>query len=326
MTVLMLASQDDFEADLVARVLDGRGIPLRWLDTAWFPHRASVSAELTPHGWRTSIATPHGTFETAEVSAVFYTQSQPFTFPPGLSEPELRFVTVEARFGLGGLLASIRARWVSHPSAIADAEYRIRQMAVAARCGFRLPASTVTNELVHAKRFAADHGPVVYKAIMHKLLSEDDQIKLIYTTPIDPDTLDNRVTFTPHLFQTNVRHKAFDARVVVTGSAPERGACLGVAIRTDDPGAVQDWRTNLDALTYEPVEIPAKVADACHACLAALGLRMGVFDFSVDASGTWWYLEVNPGGRWAWLQDETGLPIAEAVAAELINVGDPERN
>jgi hypothetical protein len=323
MTVLMLANQDDYEAVLVAQAAQKQGADVQWLDTAWFPTRASVAAELGPAGWRAQITTPHGEIDTDALSAVFYTQSQPFTFPPGLSEPELRYATVEARFGLGGLLASLPVRWVSHPSAIADAEYRVRQMAVAARCGFRMPASLLTNKEPTARVFANEHGPVVFKAIMHKLISEDNAVKLIYTTPVNPADLDDRVEMTAHLFQHNVGAgasagvgwgKEFDARVVATRS----GICLGVRIDAATEQARQDWRTGYGGdLTYRPVEVPAEVAGRCRDCLTRLDLRAGVFDFSVTGDGQWWYLEVNPGGRWAWLQAETGLPLAEAIAAEL---------
>lgn len=313
MTVLFLASPSDSEAACVADAVIAQGVPVAWLDTAWFPERARVSAELTSKGWRAEIVTPHGLVNSDDVSSVFYTQSQPFTFPNGLSEPELRFVTVEARFGLGGLLASLPVRWVSHPSCVADAEYRIRQMDVAARCGFRLPPSLLTNEVQQAKRFAATQHSIVYKAIMHKLISEEDRVKLIYTTPVDPASLDERVGFTAHLFQRNMADKVFDVRVVATRG----GARIGIAIRTDDPAALQDWRTGWGSLTYESVDVPTSIAVGCQDLMRALDLRMGVFDFSVDRSGTCWYLEVNPGGRWAWLQAETGLPIAQAIAAEL---------
>jgi hypothetical protein len=38
----------------------------------------------------------------------------------------------------------------------------------------------------------------------------------------------------------------------------------------------------------------------------------------VTPEGEWVFLEVNPNGQWAWLQDETGLPIASAIADALV--------
>ncbi|GII97124.1 MvdC/MvdD family ATP grasp protein [Sinosporangium siamense] len=317
MSVLILAGDEDDEAVRVSYALTQKGVHVWWFDTSWFPARASIEAEITGDGWQGVINTPDASIELNAVSAVYYRHSQPFSFPSKLSEQELRFATVEARFGIGGLLSSLPAYWASHPSAVADAEYRIVQMASAVRAGLHVPASLITNDPVSARRFVdnQDHG-AVYKAIMHKIVSEEGRIKLIYTSTVDAVTVDDRVRVTPHLFQSNVP-KVFDTRVVVTG----HGVCLGVAIRTVDPVARQDWRTHYDRLTYDVVDVPQHVVDGCLRCLADLGVQIGVFDFSVDRAGDWWFLEVNPSGAWAWLAEATGLPIAEAVADLLVAGG-----
>src|SRR5262245_20305378 len=215
-TVLMLAEQDDGEAVYVSDALAMRGAQVAWFDTAWFPAQASISARLGRGGWRGEITTPDGAVRLEEVTAVYYRQSQPFTFPETMSEPERRFATVEARFGFGGLLMSLPVRWVSHPARLADAEYKPFQLATAARCGFATPACTLTNHPGNARDFCNSGSGTVYKATMHKLVSEDDRVKLIYTTPVGPTTIDDRVTTTLHLFQTNIP-KSHDARVVATG-------------------------------------------------------------------------------------------------------------
>ncbi len=48
-----------------------------------------------------------------------------------------------------------------------------------------------------------------------------------------------------------------------------------------------------------------------------LRLRFGALDFVVGPDGAWTFLEINPNGQWAWLQDATGLPIAAAIADAL---------
>lgn len=307
--VLILANEDDGEAALIAEEVEARGHRPVWLDTAWFPINATLTAKIDDSGWRGILRTPHGRIDLNKITAAYYGQPQPFTFAPEMSESEQRFATIEMRFGLGGLLTSLPVRWVSHPSAVADAEYRIRQMAVANRCGLLLPPSLITSDPDAARRFIEEQDTgAVYKTIMHKIISDAGGVKLIYTTPVDPASLDERITLAPHLFQQNIS-KAFDARVVATSA----GACLGVAIHSSDPEGRQDWRTRYDTLTYETVDVPTEVAAGCRRCLSDLRIELGVFDFSVGAAGTWWFLEANPAGRWAWLQAATGLPITEAI-------------
>ncbi|GGU97049.1 ATP-grasp ribosomal peptide maturase [Actinomadura cremea] len=313
--VLILAEQDDAEAGYVSDALVVRGARVAWFDTAWFPVRADLTVRLGEDGWCGAIGGPDEAVRLDDVMSVYYRQSQPFSFPETLSEPERRFATVEARFGFGGLFMSLPARWVSHPARLADAEYRPLQMAAAARCGFRVPESIITNRPDAARDFARSGSGVVYKATMHKLISEDDRVKLIYTTPVSADAIDDRVATTLHLFQTNVP-KSYDVRVAATGS----GHVHGVAIRTDDPSGRQDFRVAYGSLTYEVTDVPCDVARACHAYLRVLGLELGVFDFAVTGDGAWWFLECGPGSQWAWLEDETGAPIANSIADTLLGV------
>lgn len=64
----------------------------------------------------------------------------------------------------------------------------------------------------------------------------------------------------------------------------------------------------------------------CHPCplrarsfLSAAGLTYGAFDFIVTAdTEDYVFLECNAAGQWGWLAEECGLPIADAIADELI--------
>ncbi|MEU9838439.1 MvdC/MvdD family ATP grasp protein [Actinomadura sp. NPDC048032] len=311
--VLLLAEQDDGEAAYVRDALAQRGARVVRFDTASFPSASSASLRLARDGWQGRLTTPDGVIPLEDVTAVYYRQPQPFRFPDTLSEPERRFATVEARFGFGGVFMSLPARWVSHPARLADAEYRPLQMATAARCGFTLPTSLLTNSPSDAETFARTREGVVYKATMHKLVSEADRVKLIYTTRVDPDAIDARVSTTLHLFQANIR-KSHDVRLVATTG----GHTHAVAIFTDDPHGRQDFRTAYDTLGYAVTAVPSAVADACHSYLLALDLALGVFDFAVTDDGAWWFLECGPGAQWAWLQERTGAPISDAIADTLL--------
>ena len=48
--------------------------------------------------------------------------------------------------------------------------------------------------------------------------------------------------------------------------------------------------------------------------LEAFGLAFGCFDFAVDPDGVPWFLECNPNGQWAWMEDPTGAPMTSAFA------------
>jgi len=107
--------------------------------------------------------------------------------------------------------------------------------------------------------------------------------------------------------------KVFDVRLTVIG-----GIGFAVAIHAEDEAAHVDWRSRYDALRYEMIDTPADLLGRAVSCLRRFGLSYGAFDFSVDPDGRWWFLECNPSGQWGWLVEETGLPIAAAIADELV--------
>ncbi len=76
-------------------------------------------------------------------------------------------------------------------------------------------------------------------------------------------------------------------------------------------------RSDYDALTYQPTTIPSRVDAAVRRFMAMLHLRFAAIDFVVRPDGEWVFLEVNPNGQWEWIEQETDLPIAAAIAAEL---------
>ena len=51
--------------------------------------------------------------------------------------------------------------------------------------------------------------------------------------------------------------------------------------------------------------------------MSRLNLRYGAIDFICDQQGELWFLEINPNGQWAWIENLTGYPIAAAIADEL---------
>jgi hypothetical protein len=113
---------------------------------------------------------------------------------------------------------------------------------------------------------------------------------------------------TAHLLQEWVP-KAFEVRATMVGMR-----ALGVAIHASSANGCTDWRSDYAHLTYEQIDVPAPIAARMGGYLDLLGLAFGAFDFIVTPDDEWIMLECNPAGQWLWLQEETGVPIAAALA------------
>ena len=106
--------------------------------------------------------------------------------------------------------------------------------------------------------------------------------------------------------------KEFEVRLTVVGDE-----MFPVAIRSRSEAGKADWRSDYDALEYEPVDLPAEVARRVRRFMNIYGLNYGAFDFAVRPDGEWVFYECNPAGQWQFVAQATGLPIAEAHASLL---------
>lgn len=94
-----------------------------------------------------------------------------------------------------------------------------------------------------------------------------------------------------------------------------------MAIHAGSESARIGWRADYDALSYEEVALPSDVRDGIRAYLSKVGLKFAAFDFSVDGNDEWWFLEANPNGLWAWLEERVEIPIASAIAEFIVVKG-----
>src|SRR6185312_4199806 len=79
----------------------------------------------------------------------------------------------------------------------------------------------------------------------------------------------------------------------------------------------QDWRADYANIRYSAAVLPVAVADMLREYMLRLRLRFAAVDMVVTPEGEHVFLEANPNGQWAWIEDETGLPIAAAIADAL---------
>ncbi|MFI8080222.1 ATP-grasp ribosomal peptide maturase [Kitasatospora sp. NPDC086009] len=302
--VLVVTNLDDPTTDLVIDALHDRGLPIVRFDSGDFPTTLSFAATITPHGIEGSLTTPTRTAGLSNIRSLYYRRPSGFAFPH-LDEQSARFAVTQARYGLGGVMASLPGcLYVNHPHRIGDAEFKPSGLAVAAECGFLLPATLITSEPATARTFIRRVGPVIYKPLSTPLYRIDGVSCTVEVADVTVDEIDDAVAGTAHLFQQRI-DKIADVRVTVMG---DQVFC----VRIDSN--LLDWRTDYTRLTYSVVLPPVGLDRQLRAYLDRFGLVFGAFDFAIDQHGRWWFLECNPSGQWAWLEPETGLPMVTAMA------------
>ncbi|MDQ3404175.1 MAG: RimK domain-containing protein, partial [Actinomycetota bacterium] len=276
----------------------------------------SVSAELRGGRWTGKIRTPTRVIDLEDITAVWYRTPRAYQFPSELTAAERGHANLEAKYGLGGVLSSLPALWVNHPSRLADAAYKPVQLVTAARCGLAVPDTVITNEADTVREFAAG-GKTVTKVFGANTIMEEGVRKIGFTRLLHAaDLADLRgIDVTTHLFQRWVP-KAHEVRMVVIGEN-----ITAAAIRAGSPEGHIDFRSDYANLSYELIAPPADVVDGVRQLMAAMDLVYGALDFVVGPDG-WTFLEINAGGQFGFIEDETGAPLT-AQLADLLTKGTP---
>lgn len=302
-TVAVFTAELDVTADFVIVELHKRGVPVFRCDPADFPANLSVGARFG-ESWAGHLRTPHRSLDLSDIGCAWWRRPEPITIPEDV--PEANWMRQEATAGVRGLLATLP--WLNSPDEIRVAEHKPRQLATATRAGLSVPPTLITNDPDEARAFDKEHGPLIYKPMAGGLLSDG---QIIYATPIDGDTIDDSVRATAHMFQQQIT-KAYELRITVVD-----GFIFAARINTYTVEGRRDWRADYRNLDYSAVTIPATVKAKIRWFMRMMGLRFACIDMIVTPREEHVFLEANPNGQWAWIEDETGLPIASAIADAL---------
>lgn len=211
-------------------------------------------------------------------------------------------------------------RWISEPCHVLNADLKLVQLQTAIMCGFSVPEFLVSSRTDAIADFLRRYEQVVIKPInegskrinisgvthLHlvRAFREGDLLELVRAHQRGPAYVQAYVD------------KEFDVRVTAVGQdiyAYRIGA-------GGTPPAV-DWRTEgyrHGNLEFLPIHLPTEVEALIRKYLTTLRIDSGSFDFSVTASGDWYFLECNANGQWAWLEFETGDAISTSFSSLLL--------
>lgn len=307
--VLILTSDLDFATDRVCRELARQGTTFLRLNRERLAETALVLDPAVP-----SLACRHGDRMWKvgpELRSVWWRQG---TFDRNVAGSG---VTIQDQFErsqwsafMRSMMAFDDARWFNHPSTVYRAETKAVQLSEAAKVGFHVPRTLMTNDR-HAEPPAPEDRPVAIKSIDTLLLRDGADQLFGYTSIVDwHDVAVPELAMAPLTVQQALMGK-IDLRVTVVD---DRLWCT--AIRRAGAGIEGDWRlTGKDDLEIVDHHLSVDDADRCLQLVARLGLRYGAIDLAIAEDRTW-FIEINPTGEWGWLDGPT-RPIAAAIAEAL---------
>jgi glutathione synthase/RimK-type ligase-like ATP-grasp enzyme len=195
------------------------------------------------------------------------------------------------------------AFWINDARSRERVSCKLTQLKVAAKLGFNVPESIISNDPERIIRFISSYEPgqVIYKPIYPVMWVTKESLHLTYTKPIMLDDLPSPETLklTPGIYQKRIK-KAYELRVTCMGHT----AIATKIYSQDHKSGVEDWRcVSSRELKMEPYALPDEIANRCFALMMKFGVVFGCFDFIVTPNGEYIFLEINEQGQFLWQEE-----------------------
>ncbi len=312
--ILLITRRDDLTADYLIERLLSRGVPYLRFDVDHYLDDVFLTAEFDARGVRGEVTTPQGRAPLSAVRGAWYRRAMAPRLPHlDLTPGDREFAERESRHFLEGTMGALPVRWVNPWPAVHLWERKLGQLPLAAACGLRIPRTVVSTDAARLAGLAAGM-PVVSKAIAQGFHETAAGVESVYThaPPVERLTDAYAASVCPTLVQERLA-KVADIRLTVVG---ER--LFAARLDADLPDGL-DWRRPDTPVRYSAVEVPARTAAAVLSMNRRASLRYGAYDFALMPDDEWVFLEVNPAGEFAWIEEELGFPIRDALVDELLS-------
>jgi glutathione synthase/RimK-type ligase-like ATP-grasp enzyme len=215
------------------------------------------------------------------------------------------------------LLETLPVRVVNKYAASRFIDNKAVQLLLARDCGMNVPRTLMTNSPQAVREYFRDNPQRMICKTFSTHIWEKEQggpIVVTETFELSADMLpsDEVLTYAPAIYQELVVKK-FDVRMVLLGAAV-------YSYSLHNPKGALDWRGDAAQgfVRVEPIITPPEVEKSVLAFAAKSGIACGSFDFAIDNQDRWWFLEVNEGGQFLWLDAaNAGLHVQEKFLAFL---------
>lgn len=198
------------------------------------------------------------------------------------------------------LLETLPVRVVNKYAASQFINNKSVQLLLARNCGMNVPRTLMTNSPQAVREFFRGNPQRMICKTFSTHIWEKEQggpVVVTETFELSADKLpsDEVLTYAPAIYQELVVKK-FDVRMVLLGEAV-------YSYSLHNPKGALDWRGDATQglVKVEPIITPPEVEKSVLAFAAKSDIAFGSFDFAIDNQDRWWFLEVNEGGQFLWL-------------------------
>jgi glutathione synthase/RimK-type ligase-like ATP-grasp enzyme len=356
-SLFIISSLFEPNVNHVVRRLDERGMPWFRFNTETFPLLCQGRIQFFDDGGPQFELTIDGhSIHSRDIAAVWYRRQSDPVLAENLRPQDQEFVRLECLSYLNALFRCLdHCRWVNPWLAERLAANKPGQLALAKSLGLAIPRTVVTNDPKTVRDFYQQcAGRVVFKPLLGLVTgkppdyssqlksafegkfvfpprceqeSTEKDRRILFTQLLTDDKLDqiDSLAACPAIFQQYV-DKQVELRITIVGNQ-----VFSAAIDSQEhPETRVDFRRlallpSTKAVRHTVFDLPPEVHKKLLSLMAKLGLRFGCVDMILTPQQEYVFLEVNPSGQWAWIEDKTGMPITSALV-DLLLAGESTSN
>lgn len=282
----------------------------RRFNTELYPHEIEMNI-IGSEGCLNSIS--FGVISSMDVRAVWYRRPTTRNTDCSILSATATYVANETDMALRSFYSCLdHALWVDNPMCNITSAEKIRQLREARKAGFRVPDTVVTSMPDVVEALAQRHGGrVITKPLGQGGIVINGTDCAFFSSILDIQQIQDYASSIRRcqlIFQEPIP-KAFELRVTVVGDR-----CFAVQLDSQVvPDAMVDWRKSAYKIRHTIFDLPEELSERCIRMIHASGLHFSAFDLIVTPGGEYVFLEHNPNGQFAWLEEMTGIPIGNAL-------------
>jgi hypothetical protein len=320
--ILILTEPFDPHADHIIKILTERGAEFVRFNPADFPARTSLSIGYAPDGrMRSLLRLPETTVDLAGLQSVWNRRPRPPVPHDEIKDVAARqFIAHETQTFAQDLWNALPCRWLpGRPAATHRGQLKASQLRLAAQLGFELPPTLLTTDREEFLDFYGKHNGNIISKLAGFSFDQTVGANAFtrYTEVVSKRDVAYAasVQYCPMIFQAYVP-KRVELRITVVG-----GKAFAAEIHSQQTNHTRyDWRRyDISETPHYPHELPPDVQERCVRLVEKLELNYGAIDMILTPDGRYVFIEINPNGQYLWIEEQTGLPISDAICDFLIS-------
>lgn len=320
--ILIVTNSQDATADYFCRYLTLHGTSFFRFNTDEFlsQYRVDFTFKNGSAHFKLKHLNSNSYIHSEQVRGVWYRRPvNPLVNVQSTSVENLKELALEARLQYETIIRTLtRSLWVSDPDKLRYAEDRIVQLKVAKKIGFKVPETIISNSPETVEAFVNGFEKVCIKSLHLGALDVNGALRMFYTSILEKQDRDviEKASFFPLLLQQYIPKKR-EYRITVVGKD-----VIPVEVMANDGQEMVDWRVeNGSKVSYKLTALSEPIIQMSRSIVAELGVRFASMDVVESTDGGFYFLDLNPNGQWAWLDQTINTTIA-AHLCRLLSEGE----